>query len=169
MTRQAESGGIRKGGRAKLLGKAAIVAGVLVGLVLLCGAAHAQGKMVKLKWVFDEDPRSLLPETKKHLQVIKFLAVKEIKKITTLTGKYFFLTVKLKTEIDCVEARQGEVYFFLEMPKDYVVSSKHEGYYHLYDTSSANSIQNNREYFGLLDCSMPDQLSYIEESYYILK
>ncbi len=165
---QAESGGMVKGRRAKLLGKAAFVAGALIAFGLGCGAANAQQKIVKLKWVFDEDPRPLIPETKKNLQVIKFLVVK-VYIHYAIAWKEFYLTVKLETKNDCVKAKQGEVLFFLELPSDYLSASKHQGYWRLYDTKSADSIESNREYFGLLDCNKSDQLSYIEESSRIIE
>ena len=154
------------GGRAKLLSKAAVVAGVLVGLVLLCGAANAQKKIVKLKWVFDEDPRPLIPETKKHLQVIKFLALEKIEENTGSTGVIFYLSVKMKTEIDCVKEIKGKTFLFFEMPEDHFFIKKREGYVHYYDTRSVKAIQPMSEYFGLFDCNI-SRLSYIEESSYI--
>ena len=108
----------------------------------------------------------MIPESKKYLQVIEFIVVKEVENLNG-SSIFFYLTVKLKTEMDCVETERGEALFYLEMPKDYVSAKKYQGYYHFYDTTSVNSIQINRVYFGLLDCNRPSKLSYIEESSYI--
>jgi hypothetical protein len=117
----------------------------------------------KLKWFFDEDPRSLKIELGPKHYIAKIAPTERFSAVTDIVGglRPDSIMVRVITGPLC-QLKEGDVAEMrFDLPSDF--HGVREDLPHLYDISSLSNIEIGREYYVIASCADVPRLAYVIE------
>ncbi|WP_156463021.1 hypothetical protein [Methylobacterium sp. Leaf93] len=161
------------GKQARLLSKVALLATACIVSDLGYAAAEKPDHMPttkdsrqqapKLKWLFDEDPRSLGIKIGPTHEVIKLLILEDILVSNSRRGYLVQISLRAKIETagNCTINKEDDLVFFLRSPQNYRQGGEYRrDFFGNYGIESLNLLRIGHKYFAIIDCNDSQYISY---------